>query len=189
VNATELSVVNMDTDLHTPRVVHPTERIVTGRVLRLLEGYPREVRVGQPVLVAVLTAAGVVGLLLRVVRALLSSGGGGARRRFKDLKKGPEFLVTPLRLRDRAERLIEVELHGHLPQSALHPGDHVQLTLRPQRDPDLPPRIERIVNLTTGQLLTPRTATVWSHLGPPLLLQAALGALLLAGIAACSVLT
>ncbi|MCI4061054.1 hypothetical protein MRQ36_00110 [Micromonospora sp. R77] len=181
-------MVTMETDLHTPRVVHPTERIVTGRVLRLLEGYPREVRVGQPVLVAVLTAAGVVGLLMLLVRSLLTNVGGGARRSFKELKKGPEFLVTPVRLRDRAERLVEVELHGHLPQSALHPGDHVQVTLRPQPDADLPPKIERIVNLTTGQLLTPRTATVWSHLGPALLLQATLGALLLCGIAAWSML-
>ncbi|RZU75172.1 hypothetical protein EV384_3701 [Micromonospora kangleipakensis] len=187
-NETGLSVVMMDTDLHIRRVVRPTERIVTGRVVRLLEGYPREVPVRQPVLVAVLIAAGVMGLLMLLVRSLLSSGGGAARRSFKELKKGPEFLVTPLRLRDGADRLLEVELHGHLPQSALHPADHVQLTLRPQRDPELPPRIERIVNLTTGQLLTPRTATVWSHLGPPLLLQAMLGALLLAGIAAWTAL-
>ncbi|MEU5725228.1 hypothetical protein [Micromonospora sp. NPDC047738] len=182
-------MVIMDTDLHIRRAVHPTERIVNGRLVRLMEGYAREVRVGQPVLVAVLTAASVVGLPVRMARALLSAGGGGARRRFKELKKGPEFLVTPVRLRDPANRLLEVELHGHLPQSALHPGDHLQLTLRPQRDDDLPPRIERIVNLTTGQLLTPRTATVWSHLGPPLLLQAALGALLVLGVASCSVLT
>ncbi|MEV0156482.1 hypothetical protein AB0H57_22540 [Micromonospora sp. NPDC050686] len=179
----------MDTDLHYPRVVRPTERIITARVVRLLDGYPREVRVGQPVLVAVLTAAGLAGLLFRLVRALLSSGGGAARRSFKDLKKGPEFLVTPVRLRDGAGRLCEVELHGHLPQSALHPADHVQLTLRPQRDADLPPRIERIVNLTTGQLLTPRVPTLWSHLGPPLLLQAACGALLVAALAGWSVLT
>ncbi len=188
-NKTGLSVVIMDTDLHIRRVVHPTERIVTGRLARLMEGYPREVRVGRPVLVAVLTAGGVVRLLAGAVRALRGSGGGGGRRSFKELKKGPEFLVTPVRLRDAAGRLLEVELHGHLPQSALHSGDHVQLTLRPQRDADLPPRIERIVNLTTGQLLTPRTATVWSHLGPPLLLEATLGLLLVLGVAACSALT
>lgn len=185
-NGIGLSVVTMDIDLHSRRIFHPTERIVTGRLVRLMEGYAREVRVGQPVLVAVLTAAGVAGVPLRMARALLSAGSGGARRRFKELKKGPEYLVTPVRLRDAAGRLLEVELHGHLPQSALHPGDHVQLTLRPQRDRDLPPRIERIVNLTTRQLLTPRTATVWSHLGPALLLQAALGALLVLGVAACS---
>ncbi|MGB2572489.1 hypothetical protein ACPFP2_29205 [Micromonospora citrea] len=182
-------MVIMDSDL-APRVVRPTQRILTGRVVRLREGYPREVRVGQPVLVAVVTAASVMGLLVLLVRTLISSGGGGggARRKWKDLKKGPEFLVTPLRVRDAAGLLYEVELHGHLPQSALHPGDHVQLTLRPQ-DPDLPPKVERIVNLTTAQPLRPRTATVWSHLGPPLLLQAALGLLLLTGLGACSMLT
>ncbi|MGK5740785.1 hypothetical protein [Micromonospora sp. URMC 103] len=181
-------MVNMDSGLDTRRIAHPTERIVAGRVVRLLDGYSREVAVGQPVLVAVLAAAGVASLPMRLARAVLPGGAGGPRRRWKDLKKGPEYLVTPLRLRDATGRLCEVELHGHLPQSALHPADHVQLTLRPQADPDLPPRIERIVNLTTGQLLTPRTATVWTHLGPPLLLRATFGMLLLLGIAAWSAL-
>ncbi|MGN9810400.1 hypothetical protein ACTMSW_13700 [Micromonospora sp. BQ11] len=181
-------MVIMDSDLQYRRIAHPTGRIVTGRIVRLLDGYPREVRIGQPVLVAVLVAAGVAGLLVTLLRSLLGAGSGG-RRTFKDLKKGPEYLVTPVRLRDAAGQLVEVELHGHLPQSALHPADHVQITLRRQRDADLPPKIERIVNLTTGQLLTPRTATLWSHLGPPLLLQAVLGAILLTGVAACSALT
>ncbi|MFF4879940.1 hypothetical protein [Micromonospora sp. NPDC000668] len=183
-------MVGMDSGLDTRRIVHPTDRIVTGRLIRLLDGYTREVRIGQPVLVAVLAAAAFARLPALLLRSLFSAGGGGGtRRRWKELKQGPEYLVTPVRLRNTAGQLCEVELHGHLPQSALHPADHVQLTLRPQRDPELPPRIERIVNLTTGQLLTPRTATLWSHLGPPLLLQAVLGALLLAGVAACSALT
>ncbi|MCN0151287.1 hypothetical protein [Salinispora arenicola] len=182
-------MVVMNSDLHAPRITHPTARIVTGRIVRLLEGYPREVRVGQPVLVAVLMAAGVAGLLVALLQTIASAGSGRGRRTFKDLKKGPEYLVTPIRLRDSAGRLCEVELHGHLPQSALHPADHVQLTLRRQDDPELPPKIERIVNLTTGQLLTPRTATLWSHLGPPLLLQASLGVLLLVGVAACTAVT
>ncbi|MER7416858.1 hypothetical protein ABT346_08760 [Micromonospora peucetia] len=182
-------MVKMDSDLHIRRIVHPVDRIVTGRIVRLMDGYPREVRIGQPVLVAVLVAAGVAGLLMTLLRSLFSAGSGAARRRFKDLKKGPEYLVTPVRLRNGAGQLCEVELHGHLPQSALHPADHVQLTLRRQGDPDLPPKIERIVNLTTGQLLTPRTATLWSHLGPPLLLQATLGALLVATLVAWSALT
>ncbi|WP_405095857.1 hypothetical protein [Micromonospora sp. NBC_01412] len=181
-------MVHMDSDLEYRRIARPTQRIVTGRVVRLLDGYPRELRIGQPVLVAVVTAASVMGLLLLALRSLLSSGGGGARRSWKELRKGPEFLVTPLRLRDAADQLCEVELHGHLPQSALHPADWVQITLRPQ-DPDLPPRVERIVNLTTGQLLRPRTATLWSHLGPPLLIQAVLGAVLIAAIAVAVVLT
>ncbi|MET7668266.1 hypothetical protein [Micromonospora luteifusca] len=182
-------MVGMDSGLDTRRIVHPTERIVTGRLVRLLDGYTREVRVGQPVLVAVLAAAAIARLPALLLRSLFSFGGGGTRRRWKQLKQGPEYLVTPVRLRNTAGQLCEVELHGHLPQSALHPADQVQLTLRPQGDPELPPRIERIVNLTTGQLLTPRTATLWSHLGPPLLLQAFLGALLLTGIAACAALT
>ncbi|WP_341721275.1 hypothetical protein QQG74_18320 [Micromonospora sp. FIMYZ51] len=182
-------MVIMDATSYSRRALHPTGRILTAQVVRLMDGYPREVRVGQPVLVVVLAAAGVVGLLAKLVRALLSAGSGTGRRSFKELKKGPEFLVTPIRLRDADGRTYEVELHGHLPQSALHPADHVQLTLRDQGDPDLAPKIERIVNLTTGQLLRPRTATMWSHLGPPLLLQAVLGVLLLAGLAACATLT
>ncbi|MGC4749989.1 hypothetical protein ACLQ28_30650 [Micromonospora sp. DT201] len=182
-------MVKMDSGLDTRRIVHPTERIVTGRLVRLLDGYTREVRIGQPVLVAVLAAAAIAGLPALLLRSFFSFGGGGARRRWKQLKQGPEYLVVPVRLRNTAGQLCEVELHGHLPQSALHPADQVQLTLRPQSDPELPPRIERIVNLTTGQLLTPRTATLWSHLGPPLLLQAFLGALLLAGVTACAALT
>ncbi len=186
-NGTGLSVVNMDSELRN-RVIRPTQRIFTGRVVRFMDGYTREVRIGQPVLVAVLTAASVAGLLVMLVRTALSQAGGGGRRKWKDLKKGPEFLVTPVRLRDDKGQLYEVELHGHLAQSAVHPSDWVQLTLSPQ-DVDLPPRIERIVNLTTGQLLTPRTATVWSHLGPPLLIQAVLGAVLVLLVAAAVVLT
>jgi hypothetical protein len=178
----------MDSGLDTRRIAHPTERILTGRVVRLLEGYTRELPVSQPVLVVVLAAAGVGALLRLLARAILPGSGGGGRRSWKQLRKGPEYLVTPLRLRDGAGRLCEVELHGHLPQSALHPADHVQLTLRPQRDPELPPRIERIVNLTTGQLLTPRTATLWTHLGPPLLLQAVVGLLVALGVALWSAL-
>ncbi|WP_434740179.1 hypothetical protein [Micromonospora sp. SH-82] len=181
-------MVHMDSDLGYRRVPRPTGRIFTGRVVRLMDGYTRELKIGQPVLVAVVTAAGVMGLLVLAIRSMLSSAtGGGSRRSWKELRKGPEYLVTPLRLRDRDDRLFEVELHGHLAQSALHPADWVQITLRPQ-DPDLPPRVEQIVNLTTGQLLRPRHATLWSHLGPPLLLQAILGLLLILAIAALIVL-
>jgi hypothetical protein len=151
-----------------------------------MEGYSREIHVGQPVLVAVLTAAGVARLIGAVIASVLraGSGAGGGRRKFKELRKGPEFLVTPLRLRTADQRVVEVELHGHLPQTALEPADHVQVTVRAQKDPALAPRIDRIVNLTTGQLLTPRIPTVWSHLGPALLLQAVLGLLVVAAVAA-----
>jgi hypothetical protein len=170
----------MDSDLFPERAVWRTGPYVTGHVVRLAEGYSREVKVRQPILVAVLTAAGVIRVLLLLIASVLRAGAlGGARRRWKELRKGPEFLVTPLLVRDEQRVLCEMEIHGHLPQSALQPSDHVQVTIRAQRDEGLPPRVERIVNLTTGQLLTPRTPTVWSHLGPALLLQAILGLLVL----------
>lgn len=58
-----------------------------------------------------------------------------------------------------------------------------------QKDGGLPDRVSHIVNLTTHQLLTPHVPTLWSHLGPALLLQATFGlllacALLAAGAAA-----
>lgn len=175
----------------TPRrVVRPRAAIITGRVSRLDAGYSRELRVGQPILMAVLAAAGVAKVIVLLITSVLQAGTGksSTRRRWKQLRKGPEFLVTPLRIRDGDGVLLQaVEIHGHLPQSALEPADHVQVTLRKQKDPELPPRVERIVNLTTGQLLTPRIPTVWSHLGPVLVLQAMLGLLLLGTVAACTV--
>jgi hypothetical protein len=171
------TVVGMGREPYPEQMPQRAAPIITGHVVRLMEGYPREIKVGQPVLVAVLTAAGVGRLIGAVISSVVRVGGsaGGTRRRWKELRKGPEFLVTPLRLRLRNNLLCEVEIHGHLPQTALEPADHVQVTLRRQKDPDLAPRVERIVNLTTGQLLTPRTPTLWSHLGPALVLQAMLG--------------
>jgi hypothetical protein len=66
-------------------------------------------------------------------------------------------------------------MHGHLPVSALHRGDLVQITTAAQPDPTLPVKLLRMVNLTTLQPLSPRIPTMWSHLGPALLFQAALG--------------
>jgi hypothetical protein len=122
-------------------------------------------------------AAGVAAAIGTLVLSVLRTGTGakGARRRFRDLKKGPEFLVTPVRLRDEFGQDYEVEMHGHLPQSALHRGDLVQITTGRQQDRQLPDRIRYMVNLTTLQPLTPRIPTLWSHLGPALLLQAAIG--------------
>jgi hypothetical protein len=173
------------------RVIRRAGPIITGRFVRFLDGYTREIKVGQPLLVAVLVAAGVAraigALLVSVLR--VGSGAGGGRRRWKDLKKGPEFLVTPLRMRDDVGQVYEIELHGHLSQSALHPGDLIQVTARPQKDPTLPVKVEQIVNLTTRQLLIPRTPTFWSHLGPALLLQAVLGLLVVGAVATAYALT
>jgi hypothetical protein len=174
-----------DRELFPEPVSHRPGPIINGHVVKLEGGYPREIKVGQPILVAVLVAAGVV----RLIGALLRAGAGGGGRKWKELKKGPEYLVTPLRIRATDGVLCEMEIHGHLPQSALEPRDHVQVTVRRQKDPDLPPRVERIVNLTTAQLLTPHTPTLWSHLGPALLTQALLGILVFGTVAACTLIT
>jgi hypothetical protein len=176
--------MSWDRELFPEPVAHRHGPIINGHVVKLEGGYPREIKVRQPILVAVLAAAGVVRLIIALGRA--GSGGG---RKWKELKKGPEYLVTPMRIRASDGVLCEMEIHGHLPQSALEPRDHVQVTVRRQKDPDLPPRVEKIVNLTTAQLLTPHTATLWSHLGPALLTQALLGALVLSTVATCTLVT
>jgi hypothetical protein len=169
-----------DTELYRERILRHTHPVITGRFLHFGTAYTREVKIGQPLLLAVLIAAGVAHLLLAAVR----SGRRGARRRFKDLKKGPEYLVTPVRLRDDLGQTYEIEMHGHLPQSALHRGDLVQATTAPQKDHTLPVKLSRLINLTTMQPLRPRIPTLWSHLGPGLLLQAGIGLTVAAIIAA-----
>ncbi|HEY8533444.1 MAG TPA: hypothetical protein VIL44_06165 [Micromonospora sp.] len=165
----------MDSELLAARAAHRAGPVITGHVVRLQPGYPRELKIRQPLLVAILFAASIG----RFLGALRTAGTGDTRRRWRDLRKGPEFLVTPLHVRDRRGVLCEVEIHGHLPQSALDPGDYVQVTVRPQKDPALPPRVERIVNITTHQVLTPRIPTIWTHLGPPMVVQAIVGLLVL----------
>jgi hypothetical protein len=171
-----------DTRLFGDPVIRHGGPVVNARFERFGTAYTREVKVGQPLLIAVLAAAAVARALGAAALSVLRRGvgSGAARRRFRDLKKGPEYLVTPVLLRDDVGVRYEVELHGHLPQSALQRGDLVQVHARPQGDRTLPDRISHIVNLTTHQLLTPHVPTLWSHLGPALLLQAVLG-LLVAG--------
>jgi hypothetical protein len=165
--------------MYREQILRHVSPVITGRFAGYQAAYTREVRVGQPLLIVVFVAAGIaqmIGSLLRM-RA--------TRRSFKELKKGPEFLVTPVRVRDDLGQTYEVEMHGHLPQSAMHRGDLIQLRTAPQKDPRLPVRLVQVVNLTTMQPLTPRIPTMWSHLGPALLLQAIVGAaVLLAATAA-----
>ncbi|BCJ56380.1 hypothetical protein Asp14428_78550 [Actinoplanes sp. NBRC 14428] len=164
-----------DTELYRERILRHAGPVITGRFLGFRTSYTREVRVGQPLLIVVFVTASIAQALLALIRS-----GGGARRRFKDLKKGPEYLVTPVRLRDDLGQTYEVEMHGQLPQSALHRGDLVQVRTVPQKDPDLPVKLHQVLNLETLQPYTPRIPTMWSHLGPGLLIQAVLG-LLVAG--------
>ena len=164
-----------DTELYRERILRHAGPVVTGRFLGYRASYTREVRVGQPLLIAVFVTASIAQALGALLLALVRSGGGGTRRRFKDLKKGPEYLVTPVRLRDDLGQTYEVEMHGQLPQSALHRGDLVQVRTVAQKDPDLPVKLHQILNLETLQPYTPRIPTLWSHLGPGLLIQAVLG--------------
>jgi len=172
-----------DTELYRERILRHAGPVITGRFLGFRPSYTRQVKVGQPLLVAVFVTATITQAVGALLLALLRSGSRGARRKFKDLKKGPEYLVTPLRLRDDLGQTYEVEMHGQLPQSALHRGDLVQLRTRAQKDPDLAVKLEQVLNLTTLQPLTPRIPTLWSHLGPGLLIQATLGLLLTAVLA------
>jgi hypothetical protein len=167
-----------DVELYREQVLRHVSPIITGRFAGYQASYTREVRVGQPVLVVVFLMAGIA----QVIGALIRMS--GARRSFKELKKGPEFLVTPVRIRDDLGQTYEVEMHGHLAQSALHRGDLIQLTTRPQKDPRLPVKLVQVLNLTTMQPLTPRIPTMWSHLGPALLLQAVLGAMVAIAVTA-----
>ena len=173
-----------DTDLFRERILRHIHPIITGRFLGFGASYTRQVRVGQPLLVAVLAAAGIASALLALIPTVLRHGGRAARRKFKDLKKGPEYLVTPMRLRDDLGQMYEVEMHGHLPQSAIHRGDLIQIRTAPQKDPTLPVKLLTILNLTTMQPLRPRVPTLWSHLGPGLLIQAVLGLTVAAAVAA-----
>ncbi|BFU44148.1 hypothetical protein [Krasilnikovia sp. MM14-A1004] len=167
-----------DAGLYREQILRHAGPVITGRFVGFQASYTREVRVGQPLLLAVFVAAGVAQSLVALILATLRRGGGGARRSFKELKKGPEYLVTPLRVRDDLGQTYEVEMHGYLPVSALHRGDLVQLRTLPQKDPDLPVKVRQVLNLTTLQPLTPRVPTLWSHLGTGLLIQAVLGLVL-----------
>ncbi|BAL90646.1 hypothetical protein AMIS_54260 [Actinoplanes missouriensis 431] len=158
-----------DTELHRERILRHVSPIITGRFVGFQASYTREVRVGRALAIAVFVTAGIAQMIGSLMRMR------PARRSLKDLRKGPEFLVTPVRLRDDLGQTYEIEMHGQLPQSALHRGDLVQVRTQPQADPTLPVKLMQVVNLTTMQPLTPRIPTRWSHLGPAMLLQAAAG--------------
>jgi len=169
-----------DTELYRERILRHAGPVITGRFVGFETAYTREVKIGQPVLLAVFVAASI----MHAIGAALRRSGGDGRRKLKDLKKGPEFLVTPVRLRDDLGQVYEVEMHGHLPQSALHRGDLVQVRTVAQKDPKMAVKLQQVINLTTLQPFTPRIPTMWSHLGPALLLQATAGAVVAALIVA-----
>ena len=106
-----------DTELYREQILRHAGPVITGRFLGYRAAYTRAVKIGQPLVLAVFVSAAIA----RVIGTVLRFKGGGWRK-FKDLKKGPEFLVTPVRLRDDLGQTYEVEMHGHLPISALQRG-------------------------------------------------------------------
>jgi hypothetical protein len=178
----------IDTQAHVaPTSQPPRHTVITGELVDFDDSYPREVPVPSYLLAGVLATGTIARSAVVMLAAALRYGGGqgGARRRWKDLRKGPEYLVTPVRVRDTRGRLVPLEIHGYLPAGALQRRDQIRVRVRRQGDPELPPRIHHIANLTTGQVLEPRRPTLWSHLGPDLVLQAGLGVLLALIVVVC----
>jgi hypothetical protein len=159
--------------------------IVYGRVASVEPAYPREVRVPPPLLAAVLVAASIVRIAGRLLRTVLGAGHQPGAPGWRALRTGPEFLVTPVLVRDADNHLVPIEIHGHMSASALVLRDRVRVRVRWPRDASLPRRAVRIENLTTGRTLRPRGATLWSHLGLGLILQAVLGAALIISSLIC----
>jgi hypothetical protein len=148
-----------------------TSAAVTGQLVEIDEGHLRVLAVPRGLVLTLFWA----GAAFRAVRTVFPGRGDG--RRWKDLRTGPEYLVTPVRLRDAQGRMFLIEIHGYLPAHALRAGDQLRVRVERQAE-DLPPRAAEVANLTTGQVLHPRGPTLWTHLGPDTLLQAALGVLL-----------
>jgi hypothetical protein len=160
----------------------PRRRVVLGQIVRVDEAYGRELRVPPLVLFPVLIAALVPELLGVLIGTLLRKGPlGTARRPLKQLRKGPEYQVTPLWVRDADDSLVEVEVHGHVSRSGLMRNDRIR-TVACQPKGAMPLVAGPVENLTTGRMLRPRRATLVTHLGVALLLQAFLGVVIVAGV-------
>jgi hypothetical protein len=154
--------------------------------VKIEEAYPRAVSVATGLLVGVLAGATVARLLTVLLAMVLrSQAGAGDGRGWSALRKGPEFRVTPVWIRDTDGLYVEVEVHGYLSGRALRRDDLVRVTAYRQGGRALPMRAHRIDNLTIGRTVTPRRPTVWTHLGPGLLIQAAIGLVAVASLVSC----
>jgi hypothetical protein len=168
----------MTSPTRTPTKV-PSRRIVLGQIVKVDESYARQLPVPPILLFPLLIAALAPELLGLVLGTLLRTGPPGtARRPLKTLRKGPEFMVTPIFVRDADDSVVEVEVHGYLGRSALIRTDRIRTEAHRQKG-DLPLLAGAIENLTTGRVLRPRRATLWTHFGIPLVLQGLLGAALI----------
>jgi hypothetical protein len=155
-------------------------------VVTVEPSYPRDTGIGWHILVPILVTAGVARLLWLLAAVLLREGksSGGGQRSLKELRRGPEFLVTEFTVRRDDGSLVELEIHGHLAKSALMPRDRIRAQVRQQRRRDLPLRAHRVQNDTSGRTHRLYAPTKWSHLGPALLLQAFLGLMIIVLVAA-----
>jgi hypothetical protein len=173
------------TDPTRPPTKVPSRQIVLGKVLEVEESYARQLPVPPILLLPLFLAAAVPELFGLVIGAVLRTGPPGtARRPLKALRQGPEFMVTPIHVRDADGSVIEVEVHGHLGRSALIRTDRIRTEARRQKG-DLPLLAGPIENLTTGRTVRPRRATLWTHFGTPLVLQGLLGMVLFGFTVAC----
>jgi hypothetical protein len=164
----------------------PKKAVITGRVVKIEDAYAREVSVGKGLVAVLLATAGVARMATALLATVLrASPGGGDGRGWKALRKGPEFQVTPVWIRDTDGLFVEVEIHGYLSNRALCHRDQVQVLARRQDGRHLPMRAYRIDNLTIHRQIVPRRPTVWTHLGPSLLVQAAIGLFLVASFLTC----
>jgi hypothetical protein len=155
---------------------------IVGQVVEVDLPYARESGTGWLVLAPLLLTASfarAIGLLIAAVLRTAATAGGG-RRSLKELRRGPEFLVTTFLVRPDDGPPVELEIHGHMVSGALVPGDMIVAKVRQQRRKDLPPRAYRIDNYTSHRAHAPNPPTLWTHLGPGLLIQAAIGTLLIA---------
>jgi hypothetical protein len=151
-------------------------QVVEGTVVEVEETYTREAPVPWLLLVAMLLPAAATQLLVLLLATITrSTSAGGGRRGLKELRRGPEIRVTPIWVRTGAGPPTELEVLGYLTGNALIRTDRVRVGARAQREADLPPRAVRIENLTTGRELAPRPTSLPAHLGPALILQAAVG--------------
>jgi len=157
----------------------PNRRVVMGQITEVEESYAREVGVPPMILFPVFVTALVVDLVGLLLGAILRTPMPTARRPLKSLRKGPEYMVTSIWVRDADDSLVELEVHGHLNRSAIIRTDRIRTVARQQKRRDLPLLAGPIENLTTSRTLRPRRATLGTHLGLGLLLQAFLGTVLI----------
>ena len=86
----------------------PSRRVVMGPIVEVEESYAREVGVPPAVLFPLLIAALAVDVVGLLVSAVFRIGVPTARRPLRTLRKGPEYMVTPVWVRDADDSLVEV---------------------------------------------------------------------------------